>query len=877
METRTIAALDPRLESLLEHVDWARKLAGRLVADAARADDVVQAALAAAVKSPPRDDANLRGWLGQVVRNVARGTGRDESRRALRERAASRPEAQSATDELVARAETTRDLAEHVLALDPIYREVVLLRWYENLPPREIAKELGVPVATVNTRLARAHGELRTRLDRGYGDRATWCAAFAPFAVMPKPALPLGAVAALSLLVVAIVVGGAAWIGGSGSRTPMQADSSGHAVRFGEDGVARRVERPNGTVGAPLETARADSAGRAPAAAVAASSTAASLPTLRVEGRAVGFDGRGIAGLALRGRDAGLPRIEKGWLWVGDRGTTIAEHEPWEWKNVPEALEHTLRHYGNPPGLREVLLGIDLGATTTTGADGAFAFDVPGRRAHLELLDEGRVLVAAGESAEIAGTVLLVAPAVRVSGTIVDKAGVPVVGARLNMPGAHAAMSRLPLAFQITSASAVGEIRSDDAGRFDLGSVATFPGARLTAAVETQYVADVELPSVDTRDLVLVATIRPVPAKPRVRGVVLDERGVGIAGAQVRIAGNAVNTDENGRFDLEEDSVRPDSELVAIKTGYAPGWVAGLAPRLLAERLVEDVEIRLAGPPRSITGRAVDADGEPLEGWRVSLAGAVVYPSMGIPVELAAAGRYGRDSGPRTDDDGRFEVDGLAPQRYRVRLIDTRTGLVFDSAEIEAGARDVEIRLPADAWRDEVRGRVVSTLGAPVANVRIAVLYPIVEGHGFSESGHAQETSSDSDGEFELEDVPRRGLKVSVSGASVKGAQIVVPDDADPRAVVLTVTIERSFRLETAPEERIEEFEVLDARGARLQMAAQTTTSIRGDFRVELDAGRWPVCAVSEEGATLVLYRAGAEVRRVPITWTGERVQVLRP
>ena len=103
--------LDPRLESLLEHVEWARGLAGRLVADAARADDVVQSALAAAVKSPPREATNLRGWLGEVVRNAARGIGREEGRRASRERAAAKLEALEGADELVARAEMTRDLA----------------------------------------------------------------------------------------------------------------------------------------------------------------------------------------------------------------------------------------------------------------------------------------------------------------------------------------------------------------------------------------------------------------------------------------------------------------------------------------------------------------------------------------------------------------------------------------------------------------------------------------------------------------------------------------------------------------------------------------------------------------------------------------------
>jgi hypothetical protein len=78
-----------------------------------------------------------------------------------------------------------------VLALEEPYRETVLLRYFENLPPRAIARRLAVPVETVRTRLKRALETLRARLDRDYGARGAWSLALVPFARAPLSPAPL--------------------------------------------------------------------------------------------------------------------------------------------------------------------------------------------------------------------------------------------------------------------------------------------------------------------------------------------------------------------------------------------------------------------------------------------------------------------------------------------------------------------------------------------------------------------------------------------------------------------------------------------------------------------------------------------------------------
>ena len=177
----TPRSIDP--EALLAHTGWMRSLARGLVADEATAEDLVQEACAAALARPPRDPAALGGWLARVVRNLAARGHRETARRDRRERRVARPEAADAgLDEVVERAELLGEVMRAVLALDEPFRSTVLLRYHEGLAPEQVARRLGIPLATVGTRLHRALAELRARLDRERGGRRAWVALLAPWA-----------------------------------------------------------------------------------------------------------------------------------------------------------------------------------------------------------------------------------------------------------------------------------------------------------------------------------------------------------------------------------------------------------------------------------------------------------------------------------------------------------------------------------------------------------------------------------------------------------------------------------------------------------------------------------------------------------------------
>ncbi len=175
-------------EDLLEHSGWLKGLARSLVSDGSAADDLVQETYLAAMRRPPRGSEATKGWLGSVTRRLAVRARRDETRRRRREGHVARPESVSAQpQDLLERAEAQRQLLDQVLALKEPYRSTVLLRYFEEKTPAEIAAGEEITEATVRWRLSVALRELRARLDRlSGGDRGAWMAALVP-AVGIKP------------------------------------------------------------------------------------------------------------------------------------------------------------------------------------------------------------------------------------------------------------------------------------------------------------------------------------------------------------------------------------------------------------------------------------------------------------------------------------------------------------------------------------------------------------------------------------------------------------------------------------------------------------------------------------------------------------------
>jgi RNA polymerase sigma-70 factor (ECF subfamily) len=193
------------LQRLLAEEPFVRALAQSLVAG--EADDIVQQAYLRAIEARPAAVREPRSWLARIVRNLAADERRRQRRAAAREAGEAALQHVPSSAELAASEELRRRLVAAVDALPEHLRTAVLLRYFEGLPPRRIAKALAVPVSVVWSRLHAGLVALRARLDAEHGgDRRAWLLPLVPFAASPRglpwvdvagpaaPALALGVI-----------------------------------------------------------------------------------------------------------------------------------------------------------------------------------------------------------------------------------------------------------------------------------------------------------------------------------------------------------------------------------------------------------------------------------------------------------------------------------------------------------------------------------------------------------------------------------------------------------------------------------------------------------------------------------------------------------
>ncbi len=166
---------DDALATLVRaHHDRVYRFGLRVCRDGYDADDAVQEAFIKLARRPDvvRDQGAL-SWLMTVIRNTCRRM----LRPFLRERAPlsrAQDAGAGADAELASRAldpqqalerwELVRAVHAAITSLDPPSREVLVLRDLEGLSGEATSAALGIPLATMKTRLHRARNQLRTAL-----------------------------------------------------------------------------------------------------------------------------------------------------------------------------------------------------------------------------------------------------------------------------------------------------------------------------------------------------------------------------------------------------------------------------------------------------------------------------------------------------------------------------------------------------------------------------------------------------------------------------------------------------------------------------------------------------------------------------------------
>jgi RNA polymerase sigma-70 factor (ECF subfamily) len=167
----TKAGDEAALEALLErHAPTIQRFASRLCRDREDAQDVVQETLLAAARGmrEVRGAAALSTWLYKIARShctKARRTSKfaPKTLDAFDETAVASQE--PPPDRAASERETVAALENAIHALEPDAREALVLRDVEGLSANEAADVLGISVDALKSRLHRARGQVRAKLE----------------------------------------------------------------------------------------------------------------------------------------------------------------------------------------------------------------------------------------------------------------------------------------------------------------------------------------------------------------------------------------------------------------------------------------------------------------------------------------------------------------------------------------------------------------------------------------------------------------------------------------------------------------------------------------------------------------------------------------
>ncbi|MBP3698525.1 MAG: sigma-70 family RNA polymerase sigma factor [Oscillospiraceae bacterium] len=155
-------------ELVEQYRDNVYRLAYRMCGNAYDADEAAQEAFVAAWRALPnfRGDAKFSTWLYRLTTNAAI----DVMRREKRHQTVGDGEMMDLADdadspqETVERTEQQEAVQKALATLSEEYREVLLLRYMEELDYAEIADVLQLPSGTVKSRINRAKAALKTAL-----------------------------------------------------------------------------------------------------------------------------------------------------------------------------------------------------------------------------------------------------------------------------------------------------------------------------------------------------------------------------------------------------------------------------------------------------------------------------------------------------------------------------------------------------------------------------------------------------------------------------------------------------------------------------------------------------------------------------------------
>lgn len=150
--------------------DQVFRLALRMCGNEADADEVAQEAFLSAWKALPnfRGDSQFSTWLYQLTSHAAIDLMRREKRQIAAEdiTEVSAPDPAPGPQQQAEQSETRQAVRDAMAQLSPEYRQIVVLRFLQELSYEEIGAVLKLPPGTVKSRLNRAKSQLKGILSK---------------------------------------------------------------------------------------------------------------------------------------------------------------------------------------------------------------------------------------------------------------------------------------------------------------------------------------------------------------------------------------------------------------------------------------------------------------------------------------------------------------------------------------------------------------------------------------------------------------------------------------------------------------------------------------------------------------------------------------
>jgi len=816
-------------EELLQHADWVRDLARRMIGDQHAAEDVAQDALVTALSQPPQTRANLRGWFSSVLCNLVRARARRDRRRAAREEQWERPPQENSPQELVDRLTQHRVVVDEVQELPEPVRQTILLRFFERRSLREIAATTDVPVSTVNTRIRRGLSLLRERFDRRYGDRCAWIAAMLP-----------------------LVGGRSATVGGAGGLWSVLSIVAAIVALA----VAAALWWPDATELPSVDRA----ASQVDPGSAAAPVVAQPLLRVAIERRATPPSAASrlasISGQVIDARGANCPDVEVSFFAA-----------------VSEDRYPTLRVRQGSAGQQRQRASAPALVTALTDQSGGFAMDVPQVDGRLRVSSGGWTTALAGVSWSDLDDerVVVVARTRSLSGLVRDECGDPIEGATLSWELPEDFRARFDRALD-RSVIDLYAVDSDAAGRFDL-AVPDIHGATLVARHDGFCERRLALDDAGDRlDVELVAAGAVQPTVVVVRFVDENERPV--VGVKATLDGSRIfQVDSHGCLELGAADLTPATELVALRAGYQSVRVA--VARL---RSGSEITVAIATPAYSISGCVVDRDGKPIAGAYAWLRDPTVFAYSAnevVVVESELAGVSSSWNVAVTNRAGRFRIDGLEPRQYDIRVARPNTCLFGEARSVQAGDLNALIHYPTEEVVAAVRGRVTDHIGQPLAGILVggsrgALQLDLEDGSHATWFANGPQTRTAADGTFVLRDVPC-GIDLATSGQNIYMKRFAA-SQWQHKESTLVVSHRCHLQITTRTPSASLAFEVLDAAGRPVQVRMLLGIASLPQKRWPLSKKQSAVLVIPDHARTVVLFDADKEVERRPITPTATGV-----